>query len=77
MMTRNRSVGLRRRSSGFQIRPTGARNKLNQAYMTGSLVLAAYLGLVFNSWTAFGVAFVCAACLNIIGGNIRLRGLRR
>jgi acyl dehydratase len=54
-----------------------ARNKLNQLYATGSLILAAYIGLVFNSWLAFGAASASLLVLNVFGGNIRLVGSRR
>ena len=77
MMIRNRMMGRRNRSPVRYGRSTGARGKLNQAYMTGSLILAAFIGLVFNSWTAFGVAFAAVVVLNVIGGNIRLGGSRR
>ena len=32
-----------------------ARLQLNQAHATGSLILAAFIGLAFNSWAVFGV----------------------
>jgi hypothetical protein len=54
-----------------------ARNKLNQLHATGSLILAAYIGLVFNSWLAFGTASAALLVLNVFGGNIRLVGSRR
>ena len=54
-----------------------ARHQLNQAYSTGSLILAAFLGLVFNSWVVFGVGAGCLVVLNMMGGSIRLAGSRR
>jgi hypothetical protein len=49
-----------------------ARSQLNQAYATGSLICAAFLGLAFNSWTAFGVGAGSLLGLNLMGGHIRL-----
>ena len=51
-----------------------ARNKLNQAYAYGSLVLATFIGLVFDSWIAFGIAAGVLLGLNLMGGDIRLSG---
>ncbi len=77
MMTRNRPMGFRGRSIGFHSRPAGARDKLNQAYLNGSLILAAFIGLVFNSWWGFGAALASLTILNMIGGNIRFGESRR
>ena len=55
----------------------GARNQLNKAYAMGSLLLAAFVGLVFNSWAAFGVVAMISLGLNLMGGDIRLGGGRR
>jgi hypothetical protein len=54
-----------------------ARNDLNQMYATGSLILAAYLGLVFNSWLVFGMGAAALLGLNLFGGRIRLAAVRR
>ncbi|HEY3789457.1 MAG TPA: hypothetical protein VGL71_11410 [Urbifossiella sp.] len=54
-----------------------ARNDLNQMYATGSLILAAYLGLVFNSWMVFGIGAATLFGLNLFGGRIRLAAVRR
>ena len=51
-----------------------ARDKLNQAYAYGSLILATFIGLVFNSWVAFGIAAGVLLGLNLMGGDIRLGG---
>ena len=52
--------------------PSGARGKLNQSYATGALLIAAFLGLGYNSWWTFGVAAAILLALNVLGGNIRL-----
>jgi len=54
----------------------GTRSKLNQMYATGSLLLAAFIGLGYNSWWAFGVAGAILLALNVFGGHIRLAGYR-
>lgn len=55
----------------------GTRNRLNEAYMFLSLVWAAFIGWVFNSWAVFGTVAGVLIALNLIGGNIRpLRGNR-
>jgi hypothetical protein len=56
---------------------TAARNRLNQLHATGALILAAYIGLIFNSWLAFGAATASLLVLNVFGGNIRLAASRR
>jgi DNA-directed RNA polymerase specialized sigma24 family protein len=43
---------------------------------TGSLLLAAFIGLGYNSWWAFGVAGAILLALNVFGGHIRLAGYR-
>ena len=54
-----------------------ARNKLNELYATGSLILAALIGLAFNSWWVFGAAAAILLGLNVRGGQIRVAGYRR
>ena len=54
-----------------------ARNKLNELYATGSLILAALIGLAFNSWWVFGAAAAILLGLNVMGGQIRVAGYRR
>jgi hypothetical protein len=49
-----------------------ARKKLNGMYLIACVVLAAFLGLAFQSWWAFAAAFVLAAGSQMISGNIRL-----
>lgn len=36
----------------------GARRKLNQLYATGPLIVAGFVGLVFQSWWAFAGSLV-------------------
>jgi hypothetical protein len=36
------------------------------------VVLAAFVGVVFQSWWAFAVGVVALLALNLAGGNIRL-----
>lgn len=54
-----------------------AGKKLNGMYLTGCAVLAAFLGLAFQSWWAFGVTFVLAAGTQLLAGNIRLAAGQR
>ena len=48
-----------------------ARQKLNGAYLTGSLMMAGLVGLVTGSWMVFGVAFGTMAAIDLATGNIR------
>ena len=65
------------RSMALRYRSPGARSKLYQFYVTGALLSAAFVGLVFSSWIVFGIMFAAVVLLNVIGGNIRLGGSRR
>ena len=49
----------------------GAREKLNQAYATGSLVTAAIVGFLAQSWWAFIIAATILLLLNMSAGDIR------
>ena len=49
----------------------GARDKLNQAYITGSLIMAAVAGLITGSFVVFVVTFTVLLVLNLVGGEIR------
>jgi hypothetical protein len=51
----------------------GAREKLNQAYASGSLVIAAILGLAFQSGWAFIIAATILLVMNMCAGEIRPR----
>jgi hypothetical protein len=53
----------------------GARTKLNQAYLTGTLLTAAALGGMTASWAVFAAAAGLCMVLNLVGGD--LRGIRR
>lgn len=54
----------------------GARQKLNQAYLNGALVIAVVVGAVTQSWTVFWLAALIAAGSSLHAGNIRLQGRR-
>ena len=49
----------------------GARKKLNTAYVTGSLVLSAVLGLAAQSWAVFFVLLVLMLAANFYESNLR------
>jgi hypothetical protein len=48
-----------------------ARQKLNQAFVTGSLCLAALAGCLTGSWSVFLVTGFILLVLNVLGGDIR------
>jgi hypothetical protein len=48
-----------------------ARTKLNYAYIEGSLLIAALLGLVLQSWPIFFAALVALLIGNVVNGGIR------
>jgi hypothetical protein len=54
-----------------------ARQKLNQVYATGAIVVAAVVGAALNSWWAFGVGLAVLLGLTAWGGSIRLAPARR
>lgn len=49
----------------------GARAKLNAAYFHGSLLLAALLGLLVQSWPLFILALIVLLISNLYSGEIR------
>ncbi|MBL8825510.1 MAG: hypothetical protein JNM18_00905 [Planctomycetaceae bacterium] len=49
----------------------GARHKLNQAYLNGSLIVAAMVGFCFQSWLAFWIVLALGVALDLSGGQIR------
>ena len=49
----------------------GARNKLNQAYANGSLLIAAIVGVLFESWTLFWLTLAYCLVSNLSTGDIR------
>jgi hypothetical protein len=48
-----------------------ARNKLNYAYVNGSILVAAVLALVFRSWAIFGAALAVLGIGSVVNGGIR------
>jgi len=48
-----------------------ARQKLNRAYVNGSLLLASVAGLLCGSWLAFGLALAALLAGNVAIGAIR------
>ena len=53
------------------------RTKLNEMYLFAALIWSGFIGLAFNSWTAFAIAMGAMTALNLVGGNIRLVAARR
>ena len=51
----------------------GARAKLNQAFFTGSLLLAGVAGVFAQSWPVFFVALAVLIAANFYDGEIRPR----
>ena len=49
----------------------GARHKLNQAYLNGSLIVAAIVGFSVQSWLAFWIVLTLGVALDLWGGQIR------
>jgi hypothetical protein len=49
----------------------GARTRLNEAYVLGSLVLSAGLGLLSGSWIAFGASLLMLLVLSLQSKRIR------
>lgn len=49
----------------------GARAKLNEAYLIGSILLAAVVGGLAGSWTVFVVTFIVLLGSNLYSGDIR------
>ena len=54
-----------------------ARQKLNAAYVLGSVVIAALVGALFQSWQMFAIAAILLVALCFVGGTIRPRGRTR
>ena len=48
-----------------------ARHKLNAAFITGGLILAALAGAATGSWAVAGGVFALAIVLDVYCGNIR------
>ena len=49
----------------------GAREKLNVAYLNGSLVLAAVVGVLAQSWSAFFITLTVLLGFNLYQHEIR------
>ncbi|MGE3410526.1 MAG: hypothetical protein AB7I37_27345 [Pirellulales bacterium] len=54
----------------------GARKKLNVAVVNGTLIVAAGLGLVTQSWIVFLAAAAIGVGCSLHSGDIRLKGRR-
>ena len=52
----------------------GARQKINVAAVNGCLIVAGLLGLVTQSWPAFGAALLVLLALAYHAGDIRPTG---
>lgn len=50
-----------------------ARKKLNNAYVTGGLIVAAVFGLMAQSWLVFFILLALSIVANYYEGNIRPR----
>ena len=50
-----------------------ARNKLNVASANGCLMLAAFLGMLAQSWAVFWLALAALIAGGIASGDIRIR----
>jgi hypothetical protein len=48
-----------------------ARHKLNQAYVTGCVLLAGVAGFLSGSWLVFGIALAVLLAANLHSGDIR------
>lgn len=55
----------------------GARTKLNAAYVLGSVLIAALIGALLQSWAVFVVAAVLLIGLCLMDGTIRPKGRNR
>jgi hypothetical protein len=53
-----------------------AREKLNQAHVTGSLIIGAIAGLLTGSWGVFALVTAVLHVLALLGGGIRTSGRR-
>jgi hypothetical protein len=49
----------------------GAKNDLNEIYLTGSFVLSAFIGAAAQSWSVFFVALVLSVGIAIYSEKIR------
>lgn len=49
----------------------GARQKLNKAFFNGSLLVAAFVGILADSWLVFGLTLLVMLALSLHSGEIR------
>lgn len=54
----------------------GARQKLNQGYVQGALVIAGVIGAACGSWTVFWIAAIILVGSSLQSGEVRLTGRR-
>ena len=52
---------------------SSARNKLNAAYIHGSLIIAGLLGAIGQSWNVFILTAAVLTATSILGGEIRMK----
>jgi len=52
--------------------PMGARQKINQSFVLGCVVLAAVIGAACGSWIVFGIAGALLLASSCYAGDIRL-----
>ncbi len=52
----------------------GARQKLNQAYLNGTIVMATMIGIMAQSWAVFWLALAVGIASSFFGGEIRTHG---
>ena len=52
---------------------SSARNKLNAAYIHGSLIIAGLLGAIGQSWNVFILVAAVLTATSILGGEIRMK----
>jgi hypothetical protein len=52
---------------------SSARNKLNTAYIHGSLIIAGLIGAIGESWNIFILVAAVLTATSVVGGEIRLR----
>jgi hypothetical protein len=55
----------------------GARQKLNAVYASSCAIIAAAVGVGFQSWLAFAIALATGLALKTHDGGIKLSGRRR
>jgi hypothetical protein len=56
---------------------SSARNKLNTAYIHGSLIIAGLIGAIGESWNIFLLTAAVLTATSVLGGEIRLKQQHR